>query len=359
MAVQWAKIITFISGPLLLNHLFFVRGKLGDTLIAYSAVRAFIERHPGDHVTLLTRKNYAFLLQGEPGLDLLPYSGQLPALARIVARRLFRRFDVFASLWGFGGVVPRCARASGAPRRLHFCDRYPAVLNEFPPPLPHDRQVDAAWSVLQMLDPALPKPQRLHIPSLAARRRADATAIGLCPLADEKRRNLSPAALGALLHSLRQRYPDRPLRVFVNPGEADIVPADAPAGTEIVSFRTLPELVEAYCDLGQWFGTDTGLYHLAAAMDIPCTLFHGPTQPRKIVMPEQATRAVRLAALGEAHCEEKRCHEAACLNQAVLNYCNDPVLLAESPGLEQCLLSPLDPAARRQNRPDENPYHQA
>lgn len=302
------------------RFIFLIRGKLGDSLVAYSVFREFLVRHPDDDVILMVKRNYLPLLEGERGFSLVPYKNRTQAaLFMLMQRLLGRRISAFTVLWGSGDNLKTLAKFSGAKRRIFLDDRYSDVFTEFPLPYRHERQVDEAWQTACVLDKALPRPEKLLLPSLAARR-VNPRAIGICPLSDEIRRNMDSEALRDLLKTLAVKFPDAPLYVFVNPGEEAVVPSDAPARTEIKLFATLPQLVDFYANLMEWYGTDTGLYHLAAAMDIPCTLFSGPTLPNKNIMPMQDTVGYRLAPLGNSHCEIKSCRYAACLIQAVHNF---------------------------------------
>jgi ADP-heptose:LPS heptosyltransferase len=131
-----------------------------------------------------------------------------------------------------------------------------------------------------------------------------------------------------LVASIRERHPDTPIRLFVNPGNAGaeaFTSQGLPDGCELRGFRNLRSLVAEYLELAAWYGTDTGLYHLAVAMGIPATVFFGPTQPHKIIMPAQSNvRVHRLAALGERHCEVKSCRRPACLHGAVATFAGRP-----------------------------------
>ncbi len=173
--------------------------------------------------------------------------------------------------------------------------------------------------------------------------------MGIVPVADEDRKTFDAASLQGLLAALISRHPGARFRVFVNPrdrGAARLAGSPLPGGAEWRSFTDLRALVAEYEELAAWYGTDTGLYHLAAAMGIPATVFFGPTQPWKIVAPEQEkTSAVRLAVLGRAHCEEKRCTRPFCLHRAVASFAGShpATALADAPG--SCPLRAHPPAA--------------
>jgi hypothetical protein len=124
---------------------------------------------------------------------------------------------------------------------------------------------------------------------------------------------------------VRVIHPGRPVWILLNPSDrgADSVRGvPLPAAAEVKAFQSLADLVPLYRELGAWYGTDTGLYHLAVALGIPATVFFGPTQPHLVVMPDQpGVAAPRLAALGDAHCDEKACTGPVCLHQCVAVWC--------------------------------------
>ena len=145
--------------------------------------------------------------------------------------------------------------------------------------------------------------------------------IGVAPLADEPRRIMSPATLAVLLRTISQRHPGAPVRVFVNPmdrGADELIAAGLPRGAEFYFFPQLDDLVRGFADLAQIYCTDTGLYHLAAAMEVSAIVYYGPTQPWRNMMPAQpAARGARLSVLGADHCEEKSCKTPMCIDAVV------------------------------------------
>jgi ADP-heptose:LPS heptosyltransferase len=105
--------------------------------------------------------------------------------------------------------------------------------------------------------------------------------------------------------------------VLINRSDADAGPllaAGLPAGAQFRDFPTLEDLFAELARLDHLHATDTGLYHLAAAMGVPLTTYFGPTQPQRNGFPAQpALTRVRIAALGGEHCEEKGCLRPVCL----------------------------------------------
>jgi hypothetical protein len=347
--------------------LFVIRSKLGDSLICYQSVREYIDRHPGDEVWLAIRSDYARLLEREPGLHLIAFGSRAAMIAKLAWRRLTAPpFDVLAILWGFGAPIRRIAQLVRARRKIYIDARHAPLIPEHPPTSEYHSLADPAWLVTRVFDPDHPKPDRLRLPGLHAQRaetRDRVGAIAVVPLANELRRNMDAPTLALVLAKVRALHPDRPLWILLNPGDrgADrVLPVPLPAGVEVKRFRALTELLPHYFQLDGWYGTDTGLYHLAVAMGIPATAFFGPTQARKIVMPGQpeATWA-RLEVLANDHCEEKGCDRPLCLHQAIATWCGAATAtrLDETP--PACPLRAFPKERLPAITLHENPRHQA
>lgn len=318
--------------------LFMIRTKLGDTLAAYASVRAFIDANPDWQTVLLVRKDYARLLEGEEGLRVIPFGNRAEMALRLLWEHA--SYDVLAVAWGQGPAVRWLARLVRARRRIHFQARHADLYPESPR-LPADPDLfDAGWHVARMVARDFPKPATLCIPALVRRyaaARREIEVIGVVPFADELRKNFDAPSLRLLLDTLRARHPAARLRVLFNPrdrGSQVIRELAPPEQTELKPFSELRDLVEEYLQLSAWAGTDTGLFHLAAAMGIPATVFFGPTQPWKIVRPRQAsTETVRVPVLRGEHCEVKSCQRPVCLHWAVAGWAASPAAstLAETP----------------------------
>jgi hypothetical protein len=293
--------------------LFVLRGKLGDTI---------------DDLTLLVRANYAPLFAREAGLRVIGFSSRLAMFAKLAWMRWFEPpFDALLVLLGFGPPVRRLGRMVRARRKIYLDGRFREVYPEWPDiPEPHLHS-EPAWRIARLFAPDLVQPQWSRIPSLAALRRP-ARAIGIAPVSDEPRRSMSPAVVRALLAALAQRHPGYAIHVLVNPADADAKAllqaaenAGLPAGAQLRNFPTLEALFDELRVLEHLHSTDTGLYHLAAAMGIPVTAYFGPTQPwRNGFAAQPALTRVRIAAIGGEHCEEKGCLRPACLEIAVAAY---------------------------------------
>ncbi len=327
-----------------------IRGKLGDTLIAWAAAAGYAKRHPEAEITVLVRRNYLPLLARERGARLVAFGSRVEMIAKLLWLRITRPcFDALAVLWGFGPPMTWIARLACARRKIYLNPRLAEFFPEFPAEAADEFQLDPAWRVLRCLDPGLPRPQRLELPGLAALRGARGSAIGLVPFADEPRRNMDAASVVALAGEIARRHPGDPIWILVDPGEAARIGAPLPPGVEFVTFATLEELIDRYARLKAWYGTDTGPYHLAVAMGIPTTTFFGPTQPLRNSFPAQPNlERVRLSVLGKEHCEQKQCARPLCLHRAVANFAGAPCAtgLEETPAGCPLRLHPPDALAR-------------
>lgn len=310
--------------------LFAIRSKLGDTLISYACVRAYADAHPDDEVTLLTRTAYARLLRAETGLRVIGFDSRVEMFFKLLWLRLTEpAFDVLAVLWGSGAPVRRIGQWVKAKRKIAWSKRFAPTIFEAPD-LPGDPLlIEPAAYTVRVFDPAFVTPQALCIPSLARRyqhrhQHDHKPAIGIVPIADELRRNLDLPALTQLVAAVQRRHAGAAIRIFINPGNdgaQNLVHQRFAGDVTVCGFTRLDQLVEQYMGLAAWYGTDTGLYHLAVSIGIPATVFFGPTQPHKIVMPAQpGVTVLRLAVLGDTHCEEKGCKRPLCLHLNVAQF---------------------------------------
>ena len=322
--------------------LFVLRGKLGDTVTCFATARAYADAFPGDEVTLLVRASYAPLFVGEAGMRVIGFASRLAMYARLLRMRWFEPpFDALMVLLGAGPPVRRLGLMVRAARKIFVDGRFREVYPEWPD-VPKDHvQSEPAWRVARLFEPRLAQPLRSSIPSLAARRRP-AQIVAVAPVSDEPRRSLAPGILHTLVGALAQRHPGCAIRVIVNPSDEDALPllaAGLPAGAQFERFTSLQGLVESLCRAERLYSTDTGLYHLAAAIGVPTTTYYGPTQPWKNGFPEQpGLTRVRLAALGGAHCEEKHCRQPACLEKAVALHVGTNMALQVAGTPQSCLL---------------------
>jgi len=301
--------------------LFVLRGKLGETVVAFATVRAFADSYPGDEVTLLVRANYAPLFERESGVRVIGFSSRIAMFAKLLGLRWFEApFDALLVLLGAGPPVERLGRLIGARRKIFLDGRFKDIYPEWPDVPGDHRHFEPAWRVARSYEPGLAAPLYSRIPSLAAQRRPR-NIIGVAPVSDEPRRSIAPGTLRALIAALARWHPGRKIRVLVNPADSDAQPllaAGLPAGAHFERFTTLEMVIEALCGLEHLYSTDSGLYHLATAIGVPTTTYYGPTQPWKNGFPAQpGLRRVRLAALGGDHCEEKQCRRPVCLANAV------------------------------------------
>ncbi|GAA5784511.1 glycosyltransferase family 9 protein [Chitiniphilus shinanonensis] len=311
-----------------MNLFVLIRDKLGDTLIAFNVLRAFRELHPESQITVMVHAHYLPLLEHEQGYRLVPYRSALAAYAWAVGQRLLgRHFDAVVVLRGFGAKIARLAKLLPTTRRIHAFGRFPAIFNcPVPNPREDDLHPTPALRALQVLDPSLCLPQTLHLPGLASLR-ANAEHVVICPVSDEPRRTMSTDDVAGILPALAQRHPGLPIHVLVRRAE-EFTP---PPGVTLVAFENINMLLAKLASAAAYYGADTGLFHVAAAMGIPTTVFFGPSQPHKVILPQQNAVSVRLSKLGNRHCDEKRCISPACIELAVSSWAGEASALRSHP----------------------------
>lgn len=318
-----------------------IRDKLGDSIIAFQALSTYRLAHPEDDITLMVHEHYMPLFVGERGYRFVPYRSSLQAFAWVLWQRItFRRFDVVLVLRGSGSKVAWMTRLLSANLRIHALNRYPEIFPDTPPdPGPeltsHETHIEAAMRSLRSLDPGLKYPECLRLPGLDAYHRST-EAVVICPVSDELRRTLSRDDVIRLLPAIRLRHPGKKIWILVrHSGEGGFVAGDF-EGAEIRAFGAIVPLLKILGLAAAYYGVDTGLYHVAAAMGIPAVVFFGPSQPYKVVLPRQITESVRLRALGEWHCDNKGCTTPVCIHKALADWSANP---SESVFPERCPLS--------------------
>jgi ADP-heptose:LPS heptosyltransferase len=323
--------------------LFLIRDKLGDSLIAANVALLFARHYPHWSVSVMIREAYAHALANEPDLRVIPYRSGVGASLRAWWWRVTgRRFDVLGVMRGFGRRTMSLVCRIPARRVIAHDRGLAAVATDIVATEPGDSGEEPhhgpAWRVARAIEATLPEPAMLSFPGLTSRWRATTKRyIAFCPISDERRRNIPAEALEALYVRLQRLHPDREVLVLVR--EADDLKAleRAPA-IPVRAFHTMPALIEVLLQSGHFYGTDTGLLHLAMAMGMPCTAFFGPTQPHRVLPAMQPdVVALRTPALGERHCDVKACTNAVCITRAVMTFIGD-VAPTETPPRPECPL---------------------
>lgn len=337
--------------------MFVIRGKLGDSLLAFMVLRAYAMTFPDHEICLLTRRAYVSLFEEEMPGQVIGFNSRIEMILRLLWLRLQRRrFDVLAILWGFGSPIGWVGRWVMATQKIYLNGRMAKIFPAYPESQEVQTLVDPAWKVVQVFAPEVKKPEFLYLEGLAHlhRQRKIDGLLGVIPVADEPRKCLNLQSLLALLNGLQKSQKQRSIWVLLNARDAGahaLLDAVLPAGCEIKRFSNISELLELLVPLAEWVGVDTGLYHLAVAMGIPATLYFGPTQPEKIVLPAQpAVTPVRLGVLGNQHCEVKTCTKPYCLYQALDNHFETAQIVPHGELPTGCLLTNLTPAQWLTNR---------
>ncbi len=306
-----------------------IRDKLGDTIIAFQGLAAYRAKHPDDEITVMVHAHYLPLIAHEPGYRFIPYTSSLQAITWAWRQRIFGRpYDALLVLRGFGEKIGRIARVLPAKKRIHFLSRMGDIFRESPlamSPEEDARQTLIAPVVraLRQVSPDLPAPQALSLPALSARRSRSRHVV-VCPVTDEARKNVSPADVCTMLPEIRRRHPGMQIRILVRTtGEQGFEAGKSILDAEVRAFGSISGLLRELSEAAYYYGADTGLYHVAAAMGIPAIVFFGPTQPYKVMLPGQDAWAVRLQALGQDHCNIKGCKTPVCLQNTIALWSGD------------------------------------
>lgn len=325
--------------------MFVIRGKLGDSLLAFMVLLEYAAAFPDDEITLMVRKAYVPLFLADTPGKVVAFGSRVEMMLKVLwlrARRI--HFDVLGILWGFGPPIAWIGRWVSATRKIYLNPKLPSIYPEWPKDQTVNSLVDPAWKVARLIEPTVRKPDRLRLKALSELHSTLCTdAIGIVPVADEPRKCLDAESLLILLDAVRVGKGKRPIWVLLNRGDEGAGPLldmKYPRGCTPKYFSNMKELIDLQAGLSEWMGVDTGLYHLAVSMGVPATLFFGPTQPGKNVLPGQGTKSYRIAELRNEHCEVKTCVSPFCLYRVMELYGNRPFApLSEGSVPEGCLLT--------------------
>lgn len=301
-----------------------VRDKLGESMFAFASLRAFALRNPNARIVLLARDAYAPLFPATPNVRVVRYRNSVQATLFCLGERLLgRRYDALAILKGYGKRTAKLCRLISARRRVSSNPLLDVPGMEIlSGPDSEKRHYYPAWLTLKMLDPGLPFPDSLTFPQLAAMRDATAAdAVAICPVSEEERRCFTPAALRHVVGLAARAHPGKRIRVLVRNGsEQALLHGAHPEGVDIVRFQTLPTLLALFATSAHYYGTDSGLLHIALAMGMPATVIFGQSNPDHVVLPGQpGVRRIRLAGLGETVCPMDQCLRGDCIEWAAGN----------------------------------------
>lgn len=328
--------------------LFLIRDKMGDSLIAANVALLFAKTNPEWRVSILMREAYSHAIANEERVEVKYYRNGLHAGILAWWWRISRRhFDVLAVLRGYGKRTYSLAKGIPARRKVvhePFLAELATDCVEMPPSEIETPHYEPALRVAQALAPGLVAPARIHFDALASKwKAAPKKFVLICPLSDELRRNIPTLAIDALYERLRESCPDLEVRVLAR-NEKEILALKQIPRTPVIFFRDIPDLIEILLNTAHYYGTDTGLLHLAAGMGLPCTVFFGPTQPHRVMPLEQPNFvALRAQALGSQHCDLKACTSASCIASVVGDHVGRDLLRELPPALQECpLLSKAD-----------------
>lgn len=326
--------------------LFLIRDKFGDSVVAACAAMDYARTHRQDPCTIIIRSAYACILRYEDNINVYPYISRPLAFLQAYWWRLTQQtFEVLCVLRGFGGQSTRFARAIPAKHKIvpdHLSINFAATVVE-----KTNRQciyqplLQYSVDLIHGFSPAYKNPEKLLLPGLVAQwKKTEKKYIAVCPLASELRREIPHHALIQLLESLTIKFPEQQIILLCrNAAERKMLLLDG-QNLPIIQYGDIKKLMDYLLQSAAYYGVDSGHYHLAASMGMPCTVFFGPSEPSFVVLANQSNAtAIRLPALGERFCPETTCSKPFCLNLAVSAYLSQPINQDNHPAyLPQCIL---------------------
>lgn len=305
---------------------------VGDAVMTTPAVHAIRANFPASHITLLAKPWVAPVFEHNPDIDEIMlyqargrHSGPV-GLWRLAGDMRRRRFEL-AILFQNAFEAALLAFLARIPRRLGFTtDGRTLLLTERIRtwrPLKHGHLVDYYLGLLAGAGMTL-HGRRLTLVLTAAERQAARQALSREGLGDAAPLvGLNPGAtFGTAKRWLPERYTELGHRMASEHGAAVVIfgaPNEAELGRELaariggdcVNFAGRTTLRQAMamvgcCDL--FITNDSGLMHVAAALDIPQVAVIGPTDPVATGPINAASRVVHLPET----CEFSPCLKSFC-----------------------------------------------
>lgn len=244
-------------------------GALGDTILTLPIIAAILQKHPGSHLTLLGNPQYSFLLPeavNANSFDSLkwswifePKSGPsltseiLPELAYVILKNHTLVTESLRSA-GIETIAASSQPEEGKSIVETLCERLSLPVPERKPYL-----------------------KRMTRPELSNR-------VWLAPGSGSSIKNASPALFRNVLEYVCKHYDLQPVITLGEP-DAPLLKTEhfrtlkTKQQPDIIHNKSLEFILTTYCNSRLYIGNDSGVSHLAAALDIPCILFFTTTYP--------------------------------------------------------------------------------
>lgn len=312
---------------------------LGDAVLSTPVFAALRRALPQARLTLFVRSSWAPLFSAEPDLGaVIPYHGKWRRFFATLRALRAQAPDLALVLHGNDPDALPLAYLAGARHIL----RIPTAGTRFDWLLSNagreaDRVTVPGWHYvdnrLRILDSLGIEPARrspvIH-PSPRAqaefsawrqRRLGEDPYWVLHPWAADRYKTWPPERVREFLAAAMARWPGMRVVITGSGGEraaAQALAADAPGVVAAAGDLSIDATAALLADARAVVAPDTGLLHLAAALDVPCVGLYAPTRV-ELVGPRAATATVRALQkpLTCEPCLEKRCPyaEAKCMDQ--------------------------------------------
>ena len=265
---------------------------MGDVALTVPALRAVLEPHAEDTVTLVTRPVFAPFFEAIPRLTLLTpdlndYRG-LTGLWRLY--REIRKKDTYDAVIDLHDVLRTKVlrfffRRAGVP--VYVIDKgrkekRALIKGRAAGPLKHtvERYLDVFRKA--GLTPQMPPPPYIHTGDTSVPAAAGSPALGLAPLARHALKTWPEEQMKALLQLLRARYPAAHFYLFGGPEERpalERLAAAAGDAAQLTFDMPLQEQLALMRQMKVFISMDSSNMHLAALLGVPVISLWGATHP--------------------------------------------------------------------------------
>jgi len=294
--------------------------KLGDAIIAFNAVKIFLEDlNTSDRVILLVRRGYHLLAKDLKVRRVLYVGGFDRGVIISLLSKLYRLTLINISGEGKGlkKVFDNRSLEYYASRVRDYSYDANGVVRNFE----HKSNFEYTWGPLSFFS------QR-GIPDcvkglITPNNKSIKDVIMVNPFSAEKRKDIPLDALRKIVSTIQESYSAIDLQINVivrsKSEKNKIRNGIRMPGVEVVVIGSLKALLKLMGKAKYIYTSDTGVYPLAVSLGIPVTVYFGPTQPEKCnyCYGSATISKLRLSRLGELHCNNKTCGEAVCISELV------------------------------------------
>jgi len=307
---------------------------IGDVVIATASLRCIRRSFPEASISVVAKPWVIPILAHNPHIDeIIEYDGKgihqgIPGLLRLSRYLQTRRFEgaillqraFEAALIAFLAHIPQRMGYMTDARGFLLTHKAKAAKEEFNiPRLEHDLMLLEGFGL------NVGKKELLLPIGKEQKRRVERRLRELCIEMDESLVGFSPGAVGSVLKRwyperfaelavrIREAYPGRVL-LFGGPDEQELGEeicrmAANPGVVNLAGHTSLEEAIAMIGLCGMFVTNDSGLMHVAAALDVPLVCIFGPTDPGRTAPWSQRYVLVRDEGVDCYGCKMRKCEQ--------------------------------------------------